>query len=54
MTYTPDDLCVTSGSVIAALNNATPPAVKGKYLKKATLCSTMSPAIQLDDVELSK
>src|SRR5438046_1817104 len=39
--------------LISAVLKAKPAAAKGKYVKSATLCSTMSPGISLDLTELS-
>jgi large subunit ribosomal protein L1 len=39
--------------LISAVLKAKPAASKGKYVKSATLCSTMSPGIALDLTELS-
>jgi len=39
--------------LISAVLKAKPAASKGKYVKSATLCSTMSPGISLDLTELS-
>lgn len=54
LSFAADHLIENSGALIAAVIKAKPAAVKGKYLKKATLCSTMSPAIPLDDADLSR
>ncbi len=40
-------------SLITAVLKAKPSAAKGKYVRSATLCSTMSPGIQLDVTELT-
>lgn len=47
-------LVENSSALIAAVVKAKPAAVKGKYVKKATLCSTMSPGIQLDNSEMNR
>lgn len=39
-------------ALLAAIQKAKPAAAKGKYLKKATLTSTMGPGIQLDLAEI--
>src|SRR6266704_1252430 len=39
--------------LISAVWKAKPAAAKGKYVRRATLCSTMSPGISLDLTELS-
>ena len=40
-------------SLITAVLKAKPSAAKGKYVRSETLCSTMSPGIQLDVTELT-
>jgi len=40
-------------SLIAAVLKAKPSAAKGKYVKSATLCSTMSPGITIDVAEMT-
>src|SRR5580658_6842066 len=46
-------LVENASSLISAVLKAKPSAAKGKYVKSATLCSTMSPGIALDVTELS-
>jgi len=46
-------LVENAASLITAVLKAKPSAAKGKYVKSATLCSTMSPGIALDVAELS-
>ena len=40
-------------TLISAVLKARPQAAKGRYLMKATICSTMSPALTLDVADLS-
>ena len=40
-------------TTLPAVLKAKPSAAKGKYVKSATLCATMSPGIQLDVTELT-
>src|ERR1700756_1269383 len=50
----PAEKLVQNASVlISAVLKAKPAAAKGKYVRSATLCSTMSPGISLDLTELS-
>ncbi len=42
-----------ASSLIAAVLKAKPSAAKGKYVKSATLCSSMGPGIPLDVTELT-
>jgi large subunit ribosomal protein L1 len=49
LSFDADKLADNSNALISAIVKAKPAAVKGKYVKKITLCSTMSPAIQLDE-----
>src|SRR5258708_2840876 len=46
-------LVENASSLISAVLKAKPSAAKGKYVKSATLCSTMSPGIAIDVAELS-
>jgi large subunit ribosomal protein L1 len=46
-------LVENASSLISAVLKAKPSAAKGKYVKSATLCSTMSPGITIDVAELS-
>lgn len=49
-----DEASLTSNfeAFIKAINKQKPAAAKGKYIKKAALSLTMSPAVQLDNQEL--
>jgi len=46
-------LVENAASLINAVLKAKPPAAKGKYVRNATLCSTMGPRITIDVAELS-
>src|SRR6195952_3671234 len=46
-------LVENASSLITAVLKAKPSAAKGKYVKSATLCSTMSPGIGIDVAELT-
>ena len=48
VSFTSDKLVENANSVIQAVVKAKPSAAKGKYVKSATLCSTMGPGVQLD------
>jgi large subunit ribosomal protein L1 len=41
-------LLENANSLIQAVIRAKPAAAKGKYVKSATVCSTMSPGVPLD------
>jgi large subunit ribosomal protein L1 len=46
-------LVENANSLISAVVKAKPSAAKGKYVRTATLCSTMSPGISLDVAEMA-
>ena len=46
-------LIENAASLILAVLKAKPAAAKGKYVKSATICSTMSPGVGLDVSEMS-
>src|SRR6202161_3378290 len=46
-------LVENASSLITAVLKAKPSVAKGKYVKSATLCSTMSPGIKIDVAELT-
>ncbi len=46
-------LVENASSLISAVLKAKPSAAKGKYVKSATLCSSMSPGIPIDVTELT-
>jgi len=51
--FTAIKLVENASSLITAVLKAKPSAAKGKYVKSATLCSTMSPGISIDVAELT-
>jgi large subunit ribosomal protein L1 len=48
VSFANDKLIENANSLINAVVKAKPSAAKGKYVKSATLCSTMGPGVQLD------
>jgi large subunit ribosomal protein L1 len=48
VSFSSDKLLENANSLISAVVKAKPSAAKGKYVKSATLCSTMGPGVQLD------
>ena len=54
ISFTSDKLVENASALINAVVKAKPPAAKGKYVKSATLCSTMSPGLQIDVAEFSE
>jgi large subunit ribosomal protein L1 len=53
ISFTPVKLVENATSLITAVLKAKPSVAKGKYVKSATLCSTMSPGISIDVAELT-
>ena len=51
--FTENKLVENATSLITAVLKAKPSAAKGKYVKSATLCATMSPGIPLDVTEMA-
>jgi large subunit ribosomal protein L1 len=51
--FTSVKLVENASTLITAVIKAKPSAAKGKYVKSATLCSTMSPGISIDVAELT-
>src|SRR5258708_7089223 len=49
--FATDKLVENAASLIQAVIKAKPAVAKGKYVKSATLCSTMSPGISIDVTE---
>ena len=48
--FSPEDLTENMAAVMEAIVKARPPATKGTYIRKLTLCNTMGPAIRVDPV----
>ena len=48
ISFTSDKLIDNATTLITSVIKAKPSAAKGKYVKSATLCSTMGPGVQLD------
>jgi large subunit ribosomal protein L1 len=48
LSFSRDKLIENASSLIQAVLKAKPAAAKGKYVKTATVCSTMSPGVALD------
>jgi large subunit ribosomal protein L1 len=48
VSFATDKLLENANSLIQAVLKAKPSAAKGKYVKSATLCSTMGPGVHLD------
>jgi large subunit ribosomal protein L1 len=53
ISFAPVKLVENASSLITAVLKAKPSVAKGKYVKSATLCSTMSPGIPIDVAELT-
>jgi len=51
--FASEKLVENAATLIHAVLKAKPPASKGKYVKSATLCSTMSPGIAIDITEMT-
>jgi len=51
--FASDKLVENAASLISAVVKAKPAAAKGKYVKSATLCSTLSPGISIDVTEFT-
>ena len=52
MSFTPDKLVDNATTLISSVIRAKPAAAKGKYIKGATLSSTMGPGISIDTTAL--
>src|SRR5438876_186805 len=53
VSFTSDKLVENASSLIQAVMKAKPAAAKGKYVRTATVCSTMSPGVSLDVTALN-
>jgi large subunit ribosomal protein L1 len=53
LSFSQDKLIENASSLIQAVLKAKPSAAKGKYVKTATVCSTMSPGVSLDVTALN-
>jgi large subunit ribosomal protein L1 len=53
ISFTPVKLVENATSLIGAVLKAKPSVAKGKYVRSATLCSTMSPGISIDTAEMA-
>ena len=49
LSFGAEKLAENAEALIAAVRKAKPPAAKGKYVKSATVSSTMGPAIRVDE-----
>jgi large subunit ribosomal protein L1 len=50
VSFATDKLLENASTLIQAVIRAKPSAAKGKYVKSATICSTMGPGIHLDTI----
>ena len=48
ISFAAEKLVENASTLISAVVKAKPPAAKGKYMKSATICSTMGPGVSLD------
>jgi large subunit ribosomal protein L1 len=53
LSFSSDKLLENAGSLITAVIKAKPAAAKGKYVKSATICSTMGPGVAIDTTSFS-
>jgi large subunit ribosomal protein L1 len=53
LSFATDKLIENASSLIQAVLKAKPSAAKGKYVRTATVCSTMSPGVSLDVAEFN-
>ena len=48
VSFTPEAICENAKAVISTILKLKPQALKGTYMKAASICTTMSPGIKLD------
>ena len=53
ISFAPEKLAENAASLITAVIKAKPAVAKGKYVKSATICSTMSPGVAIDTTPFS-
>src|SRR5512142_717506 len=53
LSFTPEKLVENAASLITAVIKAKPAVAKGKYVRSATLCSTMGPGVAVDTTPFS-
>jgi large subunit ribosomal protein L1 len=53
LSFKKEHLIENTTALIVAVVKAKPSTAKGKYVKGVTLCSTMSPGLQLDVADLT-
>jgi large subunit ribosomal protein L1 len=53
LSFTSNKLLENANSLIGAVLKAKPSVAKGKYVRSATICSTMSPGISIDVAEMA-
>ena len=53
VSFSKDKLVENANTLISAVVRAKPAAAKGKYVKSATICSTMGPGVQLDTTAMN-
>ncbi len=52
--FNPDQVAENATSVLEAVGKARPSGVKGRYIMSATLSSTMSPGVRVENTEFTK
>src|SRR6516225_8118469 len=53
ISFAPDKLAENAASLITAVIKAKPAVAKGKYVRSATICSTMGPGVSIDTTPFS-